>query len=593
MAAQEYPGKGLSLSQLAFALNEELKRNAYSSLYVAADHSPARGDFTTRRAHSPHRFTFEDVSRLDKDVSTALANIREWRNSFIPINRVPLDILSLVPTHLVAQKDIFRATFVCRHWRRTFLQHGVLWSDLLLSKGEAYVKTLLTRAKGSPLDITAATNDPAGAIAALPPYTQQIRSIYFSFAHWNDIQKISEVNSGPLPLLTKLIIYVYDEFGLGTLDSMTPPSIPLFTNAPNVREFILNSERFPFLAHFVFPNLTTFNLSATPSAKFRLEYRALELLDFLEASPRLQTVSIKLIAGTINLHGLLPHRVVVLPDLNTFYLSFDDGEFGYQLATHISCPSAKRTLLTLDRPNDNLVPPVMFPPPPSWNVLSRQYSTVPIKDVVLTIGADQDQVRIISCSLHFRSSNAVLFGLEFNLLRSEDDDEEQVVPYGDLHRATFCQAATTIRDHPLLPTVKLLYIHHRCFIHSFNNLRHLANEFGGLLKSLGPLDRLFIYGCDPHVYLTPFLSLPELNNTEEPTMYPPIKELVICHPTMVHHKEECMSAIVEFAKSQHARGLPFERLELLMERLPEGIAERLRPWVGILECYEEPCPEDF
>ena len=38
MDTRTYPGKGLSLSQLVFALNEELKHVAYSSLYVATDH---------------------------------------------------------------------------------------------------------------------------------------------------------------------------------------------------------------------------------------------------------------------------------------------------------------------------------------------------------------------------------------------------------------------------------------------------------------------------------------------------------------------------------------------------------------------------
>ena len=38
MNAHTYPGKGLSLSQLVFALNEELKRVAYSPLYVAKYH---------------------------------------------------------------------------------------------------------------------------------------------------------------------------------------------------------------------------------------------------------------------------------------------------------------------------------------------------------------------------------------------------------------------------------------------------------------------------------------------------------------------------------------------------------------------------
>ena len=35
MNMHSYPGRGLSLSQLVFALNEELKRVAYSPLYVA------------------------------------------------------------------------------------------------------------------------------------------------------------------------------------------------------------------------------------------------------------------------------------------------------------------------------------------------------------------------------------------------------------------------------------------------------------------------------------------------------------------------------------------------------------------------------
>ena len=42
-------------------------------------------------------FTFDMVSQLDRDTLTALAAIREWRNSFVRINRIPLDILFLIP----------------------------------------------------------------------------------------------------------------------------------------------------------------------------------------------------------------------------------------------------------------------------------------------------------------------------------------------------------------------------------------------------------------------------------------------------------------------------------------------------------------
>ena len=37
MDTHTYPGRGLSLSQLVFALNEELKRVAYSPMYVAEE----------------------------------------------------------------------------------------------------------------------------------------------------------------------------------------------------------------------------------------------------------------------------------------------------------------------------------------------------------------------------------------------------------------------------------------------------------------------------------------------------------------------------------------------------------------------------
>ena len=111
-----HPGKGLSLSQLAFALNQELKHAAYSPSYVAKYHRQlareALSDDTQQHADFLYSFTFDDVSQLDGDVSAALANIREWRNSFIHINRIPSDVLSLIPTHLHDQTDRFNASYL-------------------------------------------------------------------------------------------------------------------------------------------------------------------------------------------------------------------------------------------------------------------------------------------------------------------------------------------------------------------------------------------------------------------------------------------------------------------------------------------------
>ena len=71
-------------------------------------------------------FALDEVSKLAQGTSAAPATIREWINSFTHINRVPFDILALIPTYLPSQMDRLRATFVCRRWRKTFLQYPPL-----------------------------------------------------------------------------------------------------------------------------------------------------------------------------------------------------------------------------------------------------------------------------------------------------------------------------------------------------------------------------------------------------------------------------------------------------------------------------------
>lgn len=193
--------------------------------------------------------TFDDVSQLDRDISTALAGIREWRNSFVPINRIPLDVLSLISTHLSSQADRLRATSVCRHWRKTFLQHGALWSRLILKNDEVYAKTLLERAKGSALDVVV-DHDSIATAGLLSPYTRQIKSTHFERVPWKCVERFLEINSGPLPLLRKLSLEVVDGYSISLPshpNTTTPPSRPLFTDAVNVKEFTLHSNKLPYL----------------------------------------------------------------------------------------------------------------------------------------------------------------------------------------------------------------------------------------------------------------------------------------------------------------------------------------------------------
>jgi len=116
------------------------------------------------------------------------------------------------------------------------------------------VKMLLERAKGSPLDITSAFLDRAEILALLSPHAQRFRSLDFSPDYWSNIRRFSEAASGPLPLLRTLRI--------SAIETTNPPSLPLFSGAVNLKNLFLHSEGAPFLDHFTFPNLTTFEFSA-------------------------------------------------------------------------------------------------------------------------------------------------------------------------------------------------------------------------------------------------------------------------------------------------------------------------------------------
>ena len=519
-------------------------------------------------------------SQLDRDISTALRTTREWRNSFVRINRIPLGVLSLIPTHLSSQKDRFRASFVCRHWRRTFLQHAVLWSRLRLSNGEVYVKTMLERAKGSALNIITNSIQPDGTVTLLLPHSTQSEYIYFKCSHWKDIQRFSEINSGPLPLLRTLKLSAVRESNLGNPDDMTPPSFPLFRNPINLGKLQLHSEGLPFLNHFTFPNLTTFELSMSEVEGFR----ASQLLDFLEASPTLQTVYMDVVAD-ISLEGVR-ESVVVLPNVKIFTLIVGDGRPGYEIAAHISCPSAIHTSLVHRTDLLNSTPREIFPTPVSWSAVVRQYSKSPVEEVALWMGFARHP--IIECSLTFRCPDAAILSLCLQVGPSDGVDEhDPLFPYEGILYETFHQACRTIQDHTLLASVKRLHIDHNIIaVRACPLFPHLSAEVRQLFKSVGPLEKLTTHRCDLHLSFNPSSDPLGSYNTEEPIAYPPIREIVILHPILRKYRDERMAIIVELARSQHALGTPFERMTVCMEGLLTVMEEVLGPWVGAVECLE-------
>ena len=524
---------------------------------------------------SKQRFTFDAVSQLDHDTSIALATIREWRNTFVSINRIPSEVLSLIPTHLPYKSDLLHASHVCRHWRRTFIQHAALWSrlDLVVSRNDYLVKTFLERAKGTPLDIRIGGSVHAEILALLSPLSQRVRSLDFVYGLWRDTQKLSDAVSGPLPLLHTLEINVSTPYRLGP-ETMDPPSLPLFSGAVNLKEFVFYSEGGPsFLDHFAFSNLTTFELSAMPDSEI---FYAPQLLDFLEASPTLRTVHIKIEAEILPA-DIPPEEPIVLPNVETFSLS--QTGFDYRIVTQISCPSARLTSFVREQHVVEWTSEEIFPISVSWNAIGPQYTAHPIDEVVLRITTDEDA--ILSCSISFLSPGPTTLELGCKLITGDEHYSESSASLEENHSEVLSHAFKAIRNHPLLSNVKRLRIRDRQLSYPFPRAMGIADEAALLFKSVGPLEELNLDVANLPLYLAPFLHLLEFVEMEQPVISLSIKELAISHSPAMDDKDE--SVIVRFAESQHMRGEPLERVILRMKDPPVRVAERLKPWVGTVD----------
>ena len=439
------------------------------------------------------------------------------------------------------------------------------------------MKTFLERAKGSALDIVVGRELPVNTIALLSPNIGQIRSLNLLCDEGNIMQRFLQANSGPFPFLQALTIHTDDT---GRFNPITPLTEPYSINAVNLRVLHLysKSRSSPSFAHFHFPNLISFKLSAEGVNAFRASH----LLDFFEASPMLQTVSITII-GSISFEDAPREEIVILPDVRTFELTTSDTGTEYKIAAHISCPSARSTSLAHKHVTYYTVPANMFPTSSWLNMIVCQYTTTPVEEVTIRLETDLG----IIAQLTFRSADGALIKLRFNRL------DVGLYPTSslELQKTFFTQLTRAVQCHPHLANVRCLRICHGFHFICSPEDSYIASELGRLFRSVGPLDELTIYRCNLRPYCYPLFSL-QGDHTEGPVVFPPIKKLTILHP--VHQSEEQFEvAMVGMAKSQHGLGVPFEHVVIRGTSMPTGMEEGLRPWVSsVVYIYDEVCELD-
>ena len=428
------------------------------------------------------------------------------------------------------------------------------------------MEILLERAKGSALDVRASYLDRTNILALISPHAQRLRSLDFAFDYWSNIQKISEATSGPLPLLRTLKI--------NAVDMTVSPSLPLFSGAVNLKNFSLSSEGMPFLNHFAFPNLTTFELSTAGE-----EFPISQLLNFLEALPTLQTVRMKIGAEALR-RDVPSERVIVLPNVEIF--SVTEGKPGYGIVPHISCPSARRMVLVREQDVDDPMQEEIFP---TWDTIGPQYMANTIDEVALGITTTGDE--LVSFSLSFSSPHSVALELGYGIIAEDQDYGEPAFSSGWKYTQVFEHALEAIRTYPLLNNIRRLRIWDNRRRSGPHGLISMAKEATGLFEFMGPLEELVLDVANLRLFLSPFLNLPEFQVSMERGTFPLVKALIIAEGSKFSFDEEGVAAIVGFARSQHMRGVPLERVVFRVKYPPIGIAELLGPWVCAVDFSKE------
>jgi hypothetical protein len=244
--------------------------------------------------------------------------VRQLKNSLVPVNRLPPEILTLIPTFRESEQDLISATAVCKCWRRTLTSTPVLWTNITCSEQASQdavgprVHAYFERSESVPVDVQIH----AHASQLLSPYTERISRLTMFLDNRSDLDEIAGNLSKPAPLLETITFRArnLDHRGL-----VLPPRLfEAFLSSVKtltLRGAILSPGQCKFskLTRFILKTFVTRDASAI-------------LLDALEQMPLLQIFESKLLR--VHRRDPLPSdRVVTLPHLEEIAIAVDEAWF--------------------------------------------------------------------------------------------------------------------------------------------------------------------------------------------------------------------------------------------------------------------------
>ena len=222
------------------------------------------------------------MKALERDALGVLALVRSLKNSFAPINRIPPEVLSLIPDYFHEDdmdEGLLDLTHTCRGWREVFISHSSLWTKLNFANLDE-TRTLIQHSKSSlkfHLEDTKASpfNDHLFSLAI--PHLHKLKSLTIFAGIESEVFNYFHYHA---PLLEELNIHVPGPQKLSFGNELFSGDLSSLRKLSLVR--ITTSLPWKNLA-----NLQVFALGCST-----LGYDITQLLDFFESTPLLHTIDL-------------------------------------------------------------------------------------------------------------------------------------------------------------------------------------------------------------------------------------------------------------------------------------------------------------
>ena len=333
---------------------------------------------------------------MELEAKRALSTIHVSMNTYREINRLPPEVLALIPSFLTSHKDLVSTTHVCNHWRNTIIASPPLWSSFNNeTMDENLVAAYLDRCGGTPLDVSfsSALNKDLQLLVKLVPHSSHIRTMRIPCVRWFHIAEISNAFDASLPLLQDIELSI-------SCDG-SPPRLQRSFLAGATNLVSLNLSDYGVLSdtllHFAIPTLTHLTLTF---GDFRIPMVG-EILGFLRTLPLIEDLNIRaviLLDATEENSGLPDlFEQVDLPCLRKIQFSWVTPRSQYTLLAHIQCPS-DCSISTQVRSDSDVAQPPQNVFPKLWDALS----VANISDITLRMKREKLSTE---CTVILKKSN--------------------------------------------------------------------------------------------------------------------------------------------------------------------------------------------